>query len=161
MGSLTRQPRQASGNHEARAAPRPARCHAAEMLGPELDGGTKYCGGGVLAPGGRIYFAPSCAPHVLCIDSATHSAEMLGPELNRRAHSTSVVDMSVKGALTLVGTLQDAANLNDAWAIAVRGNYAFVASKSMSVVDMSVKGSPYTCGDLEGHHAPRTWRFGP
>ena len=52
------------------------------MLGPELDGGTKYCGGGVLALGRKIYFAPVCASHVLCIDPETHTAWMLGPELD-------------------------------------------------------------------------------
>ena len=52
------------------------------MLGPELDGETKYCGGGVLAPGRKIYFAPSCASHVICIDPETHTARMLGPELD-------------------------------------------------------------------------------
>ena len=52
------------------------------MLGPELDGETKYGGGGVLAPGRKIYFAPSCASHVLCIDPETHTAWMLGPELD-------------------------------------------------------------------------------
>ena len=76
------------------------------------------------------------------------------------SHSMSVVDMSVKGTLTRVGTLKDGENLNDAWAIAVSVNYAFVARQSMSVVDISVKRSPYTCGDLEGHHEPRNWSLG-
>merc|ERR1712232_107690 len=45
------------------------------------DGDIQYESGGVLAPNGRIYFAPSKALRVLCIDSQDHRVEMLGPRL--------------------------------------------------------------------------------
>ena len=40
--------------------------NAAEMMGPELEGGLKFRTGGVLAANGCIYFAPYDARQVLC-----------------------------------------------------------------------------------------------
>ena len=42
--------------------------NAAEMMGPELEGGFKFHAGGVLAANGCIYFAPCNARQVLCVN---------------------------------------------------------------------------------------------
>ena len=52
------------------------------MIGPELDGITKFAAGGVLAPNGCIYFAPCDAGQVLCVNPEAQTAEMIGPELD-------------------------------------------------------------------------------
>merc|ERR1711879_783201 len=44
-----------------------------------------YIGGGVLAPNGKIYFAPAAASQVLSVDPETQTAELIGPEMRMRA----------------------------------------------------------------------------
>ena len=54
----------------------------AKLIGPELDGNSKFVASGVLAPNGCIYFAPCYAGQVLCVNPEAQTAEMIGPELD-------------------------------------------------------------------------------
>ena len=60
--------------------------HTTETFGPEQNDDFKYEGNGVLAPSGKIYFAPLHAPQVLCIDPEVIMEDPVSAPTSRLYH---------------------------------------------------------------------------